>query len=343
MARLYARRTRIALQLISLFAFFSLTAAAAGQDTPWAEKMFDSLNHDFGVVARGADATHRFKVTSLWRDDTHIANVTTSCGCTGVKVGNRTLKSHESTYIEVTMDTERFTYLKNSSVTVTFDAPMYAVVRIPIKAYILPDIVLTPGVIAFGQTDYGQGAERTVTVSSSGYRDWTIKEAKSTSEHLAVRLTETESHDGHSSYELHATLKPTAPVGSLREQVLLITDDPENPQITVLAEAKIENDVTVTPETISLGVLKPGEKKSTRLVVRMKRPFAVECVECESNANSTHLDAPQGTRTIHVVPVTLTAPAEPGKFTRKLTLTLSGRPEPVTIKTYGTVVDESAE
>src|SRR6266403_1436599 len=77
---------------------------AFAQDSRWAERMFSELSHDFGVVARGADVKHRFKITNNLEQPVHIANVATSCGCTSAKAEKDTLASGESTYIAVAMD-----------------------------------------------------------------------------------------------------------------------------------------------------------------------------------------------------------------------------------------------
>jgi hypothetical protein len=105
---------------------------AHAQDLTWAQKMFDKLSHDFGVVARGADVSYRFKVTNLYRDTVRISNVRSTCGCSAATPTKTTLASRESAYIEVTMDTRRFTRQKDSNLIVTFDAPLYAEVRIPV-------------------------------------------------------------------------------------------------------------------------------------------------------------------------------------------------------------------
>src|SRR5258708_6924430 len=107
--------------------------------------MFNKLEHDFGVVARGADTRYRLKITNKYQPAVHIAEVKTSCGCTAAKPSKDLLASLETAYIEITMDTKKFQQQKDSSVTVVIDQPQYAEVRIPIKAYIRPDVVLTPG------------------------------------------------------------------------------------------------------------------------------------------------------------------------------------------------------
>ena len=53
---------------------------AVGQE--WARKMFDSTEHKFGTVAKGAKAEHRFQIKNLYEEDVHISGVRSSCGCT---------------------------------------------------------------------------------------------------------------------------------------------------------------------------------------------------------------------------------------------------------------------
>ena len=114
----------------------------AQEPNEWPQSMFDSLSHDFGVVAKGSDVRHRFKITNRSSEDVHIASVTASCGCTGAKCDRFLLERNVSTVLEVSVDTNRFQRQKESSVTVSFDRPRAASVAIPVKAYIRPDIVV---------------------------------------------------------------------------------------------------------------------------------------------------------------------------------------------------------
>src|SRR5262249_37879222 len=78
------------------------------QDNRWAERMFAEREHDFGVVARGTDAKYRLKITNSNPQTVHIANVTTTCGCTAAKPAQETLAPQESTFVEITMNTIKF-------------------------------------------------------------------------------------------------------------------------------------------------------------------------------------------------------------------------------------------
>ena len=106
--------------------------------------MFEKTSHDFGVVARGSDVSYRLKLKNKYKEDVHIADVRTTCGCSAGEPNKTTLKSLEEAYVEIKMDTRKFTRRKDSNVIVTFDAPLYQEVTIPITAYIRTDVVVEP-------------------------------------------------------------------------------------------------------------------------------------------------------------------------------------------------------
>ncbi len=327
---------RITSTVLCLLGVACLTATSAqAQQQPWAERMFDRTTQDFGVVAKGSVAKARIKVTSLWRDDTHISDVRTTCGCSAAKPEKTTLKSNESTYIEITMNTHKFTHRKNSNVIVTFDKPKRAEVRIPITAYIQPDIVLEPGSINFGAVDNSTNWKQKVKVSHASRPNWQIQSATTNSKHLDVNVTP--NPPGETGYELSVVLKQSAPLGDFRDQVVLSTDDPQSPRVTVLVEGKIEPDIVVTPVTATVGKLKPGQKKTIRVIVRGKKAIKIQSIASEAPISVFDWIAPDDSRKVHVIPIEIKANDSPGKIEEEFDVMIEGRPEPVHFKVYGEV------
>ena len=312
-----------------------ITQSASGQE--WARKMFEENRYDFGKVARGADVSHRFKVTNKYKETAHISNVRTTCSCVSAKQPEvTTLKSLESTYIEVSVDTRKFTHKKESNLVVTFDRPFYAEVKIPLEAYIRTDVVLTPGGANFGAVDLGAGARITIDVAYAGRSDWTLKDVKIANENLDAKITEVSRAGGQVRYRLDMFLKPTTPLGSLREQVMLVTDD-ANPHVPLLVTARVEADITVATPDVSMGTVYPGSNKTVNVVIRGRKPFAIDKVECESDQEFFKVRLPSEPRQVHIIPLTFTPPKDPGPFSEKFTVTIAGRPEPVTFKAHGTI------
>src|SRR5579872_6192646 len=305
-------------------------ARAQAQDSSWAEKMFDKLDHDFGVVARGADTRYRLKITNKYQPAVHIASVTTTCGCTAAKPSKDTLASLETAYIEITMDTKKFQHQKDSSLTIVIDQPLYASIRIPVKAYIRSDVVLSPGGAAFDAIAKGADAERKIGVAYAGRANWKIKDVVSKNPNIVAKYAETRREGINVNYDLNITVKADAPLGEFREQLTIVTDDAGNPYIPLLVEGRVESDYAITPEIVSFGNLTPGQRKTVNITVRGKAPFVVEKIESETTSKVFEVHLPKSAQKLHVLPLTVIAPAESGPVQDEFTVTISGRSEPLT-------------
>jgi hypothetical protein len=328
------RRSLLAVPLILLTA----TAARAQDPNDWARKMFDSTEHNFGTVAKGTEVTHRFKVTNLYKEDVRISTVTTSCGCTAPKFDQTPVKTHGVTYVDISMDTNRFQHEKSSNVTITFDQPTWAQVVIPVKVYIRTDVALTPGSINFGAVGIGQSQVRKIELLYAGDPNWKITSVVTNDEHLKAEVKETlRDNASQVGYDLIVSLSPKTPVGNLRQQIMLVTNDQAG-QIPVLVQARVEADVTVTPSVVQLGSVPPGAETVKTVLLRGLNPFVIEKIECES-AHGT-FKMPQLTKdakTVHVLPLTFIAPKEVGPLSEKFIVTIAGRPEPITFMAQGTI------
>lgn len=312
------------------------------QDSAWADKMFEKLELDFGVVAKGAETKMRVAFTNKYIQTVHISSATTACGCFHAKPSKDTIASRETAYIEVTVDTVKFEKQRDSSMTIRFDQPVFAEVRIPLKGYIRTDVVLTPGAAQFGPVAKGKDVDRRISVAYAGRDNWTIKDIISKNKNVVATATQTSRGNGRVNYDLVVKLKSGAPQGDLREQVTLVTDDPGNPYIPVLVEGRVEAEYTVYPELVSFGNLAPGDRKTLNIVVRGRKPFAIDKIESEKSAGTFEIRLPQEAKETHVLPLTLIAPSEAGTLTEEFTVTINGSSEPVTFKAYGKIVAPSS-
>jgi len=316
-------------------------STAFAQNGRWAEGLFSELSHDFGVVARGADVKHRFKVTNNLRQPVHIADVTTSCGCTSAKAEKNSLAVGESTYIEIVMNTVKFEGHKPSSFTVIFDQPSHAEVRIPTESYIRRDVVLTPGGAQFGTVQKGQGAERTIAIAYAGRSDWKIRDVISKNPNVQAKVVETQRAGGNVKYDLRVTLKEGAPLGVFRDQLSLVTNDASAPYIPVLVDGQVEAEYSVSPELVSFGTLAPGERKTVNVIVRGKKPFKIEKIESEASTGLFETRLPKDARPVQMLPLTFIAPSEPGTVDEEFLVTISESTEPLKFRSRGKVVSRT--
>lgn len=295
---------------------------AMGQE--WARKMFDTTSHDFGTVPRGAKAEFRFTITNLYKEDVHILSVRSSCGCTKPRIENESLKTWEKGYIVAAFDTRAFLGQRRATLTVTFDKPFFAQTQLHVTGFIRGDIVIDPGAVQFGSVDQGVPASTTVQVRYAGRPDWQIVEVRSANPHLTAEIAETSRGGGEVSYALTVHLAPDAPVGYLREQLRLVTNDRRTPEVLVDVEGRVVAELTVSPATLFLGVLQPGQTVHKKLVVQAHGPIRVTTVEADSGSFEFHL--PEAAKPVQLVGVTYTAPDRPGKvsYTLRILTDLGG-------------------
>lgn len=320
---------------------FASAASAYAQETSWADSMFERTSVDFGSVAKGADTKQRLAFTNKFKETVHVQSVAASCGCISPRLLNDTLASRETGYIELSLNTIQHQGEKNVFVTVTVDAPYYASVRIPIHAFIRTDVVITPGAAQFGSVSKGSSQERKVQIAYAGRENWRITNYSCKNPHLAVKFSELGRGIGRVDYEMSVSLKPTAPVGDLREQIVLFTDDPGNPQVPVIVEARIEPEYTVSPEVVSFGEVAPGQRKTINVVVRGRRPFQIQKVESEKAVGAFEVRMPADPKLIHIIPLTLIAPAQQGSINERFSLSIKEVGEPITFRVVGKIVGQT--
>lgn len=287
---------------------FTFTAPVLGKE--WARKMFERTEHDFGVVARGANAEFDFELQNIYQEEVHISSVRSSCGCVSPSIVNDTLETWQKGKIHVKFNTRAFLGQKKATVTVTIDRPYFAEVQLQLSGFIRQDVVFDPGIVDFGQIDGGTEEVKSVNINYAGKDSWAIVDVETPSEFILARWRETQRGKGRVGYELQVRLTGQAPAGYITDHVVLVTNDQHLQRIPLELRGRIVPSVTVSPSALQLGVLTPGQKVTKMLLVKGARPFQVTRVHCEGDC-LVFGDA-LGSKSIHKIPVTFTAGEEPG-------------------------------
>ena len=278
--------------------------------------MFTDSTHDFGSLARGSKAQYRFKFTNPYVESLHVSSVRSSCGCTAAEASKTDLKTWETGDIVANFNTNSFYGNHSATITVTFDKPYFAEVQLQVSGNILSDVVMQPGVVELGSVDAGQGAERKIMLTHTGRSDWAISDVQSANTNFEVEVNELKRAAGTVVYELLVRLKPTSPAGYINDQLFLVTnDDPEAQKLPVDVTGRVVAAVTVSPASLMLGALTPGQAITKNVVVRSKRPFKVLEV---SGGDEITCTLPADSRDVQIIPLTFTAPQQPGVVKQKI-------------------------
>ncbi|MEX2112311.1 MAG: DUF1573 domain-containing protein [Pirellulales bacterium] len=301
-------------------AWICLVLAAASADAQdWAVKMFKVTSHDFGTVARGSKAQYRFEFKNIYEEDAHILSVRSSCGCTTAKVTRPDLKTFETSEVVADFNTRDFLGHRTATITVVFDKPFAAEVQLHVAGTIQSDIVLQPGALDLGTVDLGKGAETRLNIDYLGTASWRIVDVKTLDPHFEVEINELGRAPGKTTYQLLVRLTKDAPVGYIKDQLILCTNDPRAPELPVDLEGRVISDITISPSQLFIGVVHPVQKVEKKLVVRGKKPFKIIDIECPDK--SFEIDAPKDARAVHLIPVVFTAGDDPGRIAQKISIT----------------------
>ena len=143
--------------------------------------------------------------------------------------------------------------------------------------------------------------------------------------------------NGKVNYELSVAVDAAAPEGTINELITLVTDDANNPFVPVEVIGVVESDIVVATPNVALGDMKAGIEKTVRVVVRGRKPFVIENIECDSERECFKVLLNHEEKTVHVLSINVVPPAESGEFKEAFTVRIAGRPMPVTFKAEGRI------
>lgn len=314
-------------------------AAGHASADPWAEQMVTARKIDFGVIATGSEARKMIEVRNVYSVPVQISNVSTTCWCSAATTGKKTIQPGESTYVEVEMNTQKFSRRKDSNLIIQFDSPQFAELRIPITAYIRTDVVITPGMLRFGEVAVGTDGTAVVDIAYAGRSDWNIVDIKFGNKDMKAVLSPPQRATGQVKFRLTVTLNRTAKAGRIRDLVTIVTNDQTNPYVPLMVDGVVASEFNVIPKAIDVGVIPAGKTAMKQIVVKGREPFTIDSVDCEGMADCFKAVISKDARTIHSVPIEFVAPNRPGRFSEELVVKISGRDEFLRLNVTGTIVN----
>ncbi len=258
-------------------------------------------------MPRGAIVRYPFVLTNRYAEPLNIVDVRASCGCTSGRASATIVPPGGQAVIEAQMDTRNFVGVKATTLTVTVlsTSGKQGEARLAVQSNILSDIVLNPGTIDFGAVSRGQTPQLVLTIDRYGKSTWRAERMVATarlSQVLDAQLLPISSPQGQ-SYRLTVSLRPDAPTGPIREEIRVLTNDPESPVIPILVNAEIRGALAASPSLLALGRVSSAAGVSGRFLVRGTQPFAISRIEGAGDGFEVQTDEPSARKPIHVVTV----------------------------------------
>lgn len=314
-----------------------LASSVVADEVSWANKFFvkpgaavpKTIVHDFGTVAKGTVKTYRFPMTNIYEVPLNLGKPEPSCGCVTVLAYSGKLEPLETGYIEIKIDTSRVEGKKVVFIPVTFENRVpggqyySSTATLEVRTESRADIQMLPGAVDFGVVAAGQAVTKTLNLSYYGRMPgWQITQKGFKKEVLDVDI-KANIVRGVTTYAITATLKDTAPSGVLAEEIILQTNDPAAPTLTIAVNGKVEAPFSLVPGDV-VRFDKPipvGMQAEKNIIVRSAdKAFSIKKVDGQEKGVAVQLIPVPASKT-QVIPVTF-APKQAGMVKQELLVTL---------------------
>ena len=289
-------------------------AAGPVRAASWADAMFSERGHDFGPVPRGAIVRYGFTLTNRLGEAVTILNVRASCGCTTGRASASLVQPGQSATVEAQMDTRNFVGKKETVLYVTLVTARgrQGEARLGVSSMILSDVVLNPGVLDFGVVNRGQTPSLVMSIERVGSPQWRAQRMVSGCRAIDATLVEARRTAQGIAYQLTVSLKPDAPAGVVRDEIRILTNDPQSPVVPVAVTAIVRGELTASPAQLALGQVVSTAETQGRFLVRATRPFTVSGIEGDGDGFKATVDDATA-KPAHVVTVSF----RPGESTTR--------------------------
>ncbi len=320
--------TRLLTLLICIGSLTSIPAASllgvANVSAQGINGMFPIMSHDFGTVAVASKTEFVFPIKNTTGSEMHIREVRASCGCTTPILASNYIPANGEGSLTARFNTGTFRGKKGATLTVVIDKPFFTEVLLKVDGYIRSDMVFHPGSVEFGSINQGEDKTGATKIYYAGRSDWQVVDFRASKPWLIPKFTQVERGPGKATYELSVQVREDAPEGFFQDEVIVQTNDRSMPRVPLRVTGNVVTALSISPQSIALGNVKPDQEIIQRLVITGREPFAIESIECPGWKVSFDPAAKQ-TKKIHFVNVTLSPGAD----------TQGAQRVPMVIKTAG--------
>ena len=231
-------------RILLLSAF--LVSVSAAQQT-----LAPITDHDFGVVKQGQKLVHTFTIRGAGDVLLRIDRVEASLPGMSARFQPVIPPGGEGR-ITVEWNTAEAAGALEATVLVRTSNPEQPDIPLHLKAVVKPPIEFLPYPAVFFTAYQDEAPEKRVRIINNGDVPLRVERIEFPENHYDVALDTVELGR---IYELRVKIRPGVALGRYTEQILLTTDQPQNPRLQVGANLFVKPDFYAFPEVIDFGSL----------------------------------------------------------------------------------------
>ncbi len=248
------------------------------------------LTHRFDTMAQETTGEKVWTITNEGPGDLLLKKGPSTCSCTIVNFkdsDSAVLKPKESTEIKLTWETRGNNGKYSKGASILTNDPEHPKLEFAVEGTVRPAVVLFPSSTTVNFLTLSNTEEDHVykiAVTSPDRRDLKITKLTSSKPGLIVAeqqpLTEAECKDLkiESGHRVTINAKAGLPLGAFREELVIGTDHPQQPELKLTVAGKMEGPISVSPDRLRLLDVpsRIGGRGTIRFVVRGRKPTTFE-------------------------------------------------------------------
>lgn len=224
---------------------------------------------DFGTVWVGPILKHTFTIANNGKAPLRISKVRPSCGCTIAGPYPRVIEPGQSGTFPFSVSSNKLRGKFEKGITIKSNDPATPDLRLRLRGQVKRYIELTPTAINFGKLYGDEPMEKIIKIRSN--IDTPIEVGLKTQMKSKNFKAEIVTTDPGKAYELHVRATPPYKPGTIREILLLKTNNENQKRISVNVRANTPKRLDVSPAVLTVRPLrvkqgKPADTKLTRVV-----------------------------------------------------------------------------
>lgn len=270
----------------------------------------DQRVHDFGTVARAAKTEHKFVFRNPLDQPIHLRSIRASCGCTTPTIVTEWIQPGEEGIVHARFNTGSFTGQKQATLTLTIDKPYYTEMQLTVRGYIRSDVVVNPGEIDFGSVREGESKLVEATIDYAGRGDWKIESVDCQLPYVSANVEEVTRGGGRVQYKVSVELAGNAPIGAIKNQIILNTNDRRLRTVPVALNLEVQSEIQISPNVFALGKVTRDKAVTQRLVIKGVKPFKI--LDVTSDRADIVFTATEDAKPAHLLNIEILPTSEAG-------------------------------
>lgn len=255
----------------------------------------EALVHDFGFMAQWDHGQHAWTIKNVGQGDLELwQEGTTSCSCTVVEFEpdrskdaaapkkKVSVKPNGSTKINLAWQTKEFKDKYHQLATIGTNDPTRPTVTISVTGFVhQPVVTVPPQAVPFSNISNEESTYVRIAVFSPDRPQTKIKTKTSRPALMVTSMEPLAPEDlkvfkVKSGYSVKLEIKPGMPLGRFKDDLIIETDHPLKPELTVALTGNVTGPISVVPQLLRMPNVpsRAGASQKLRIVVRGRRATA---------------------------------------------------------------------